>query len=424
MRHRTMRLAWLGMVLALVAGLAVESADAATLKHKQTGEVIKGRLTKQRVNKMNVFELEHGGTKFIRTEEWEVIEANEPEAETAGAETEAPVSETAGAEAEPADTATVVFVLPIEGPIMTSALVEGIERGLSEAKSKGAAVVVFHMDTPGGRVDLGDKLIQMIGDVDWAKTVAWIEGGDKRALSCGAYVCLATHGIYMAPGTTIGAATPFRQNATTGSAQVDEKMTSAFRARFRSLAQERGHPSAIADAMVDDEVSVIQVFVDGQQQIVTEEVAKQLEQEHEKDGKFKRGKTISKEGKIVTLTSKEALEYGVCKAIAETEDDLMKALGLEDCAVTNLSWLSGWVEKKSQQAQERFEKLRTAYNTLIQQARMTPEAAKRRDLLKGCAKALVEIEKMANDPGNDVHIPQEYINNLKAQLQAFYGASH
>ena len=46
------------------------------LKHKETGETIKGTLTKQKINNLTVFKLTDGGTKLINPDEWETIEAD------------------------------------------------------------------------------------------------------------------------------------------------------------------------------------------------------------------------------------------------------------------------------------------------------------------------------------------------------------
>jgi len=53
-----------------------EEAAGTVLKHKETGETIKGTLTKEKVNNLTVFKLADGGTKLINPEEWETVEAD------------------------------------------------------------------------------------------------------------------------------------------------------------------------------------------------------------------------------------------------------------------------------------------------------------------------------------------------------------
>ena len=68
------------LVTAALMTFAVAS-DGATLKHKKTGEIIKGKLLSQKINNLRVFRIHDGGTKFINPDDWEVIEADKPAAE-------------------------------------------------------------------------------------------------------------------------------------------------------------------------------------------------------------------------------------------------------------------------------------------------------------------------------------------------------
>ena len=52
-------------------------AVVVVLKHKETGETIKGTLTKQKINNLTVFKLADGETKLINPDEWKTIEAND-----------------------------------------------------------------------------------------------------------------------------------------------------------------------------------------------------------------------------------------------------------------------------------------------------------------------------------------------------------
>jgi hypothetical protein len=423
------------LTVLVAVGLAAASASAVTvLRNTKTGETIRGELTNQRVNKLVVFKEEGGGTRFLDPAEWTAVSEAAP-APAAGA---AP----GPAAPAPADVARV-HIVPIQGPILSYALVDGVERALREARTRRAGVVVFRMDTPGGRLDLGDEIIQMIGKVDWATTAAWVQGGEKRALSLGAYLCLATHHIYMDRGTTIGAATPFRVTFT-GSAAVDEKMTSAVRARFRSLAQERGHPDAVAEAMVDARSSVVQVFVDGQQRLVTEADARQLEKDCAGSDRFKRGKTLAAPGRLLTLTSQEAVEFGVAKGLASDEKELMQQMGLARYQIAESAWLPDWVEKEAKKAKDAVAKYTAAFDQYMEQVNlndprrqqylvkdenMTFADGGRRwreytdkclASLKQCAAALVELEKLSKDKRADFNVPEEILARMKSDMQSRY----
>ena len=53
-----------------------DEGPSTILKHKQTGETIKGILTEAKINNLRVFKLADGGTKFINPDEWEALETD------------------------------------------------------------------------------------------------------------------------------------------------------------------------------------------------------------------------------------------------------------------------------------------------------------------------------------------------------------
>jgi membrane-bound serine protease (ClpP class) len=110
---------------------------------------------------------------------------------------------------------------------------------------------------------------------------------NTKAFSAGAFIASATHEIYMAPGSVIGAAAPIMMAPGGSGAQempkvVEEKMTSAVRALVRASAQRQGHNPEVFDAMVDKDQGLVM-----------------------------HGKEIVPKGKILTLTNVEAeTQYG------------------------------------------------------------------------------------------------------------------
>ena len=415
-------------LLALLAVLAVALAvKAAVIQNKTTGETLKGTVLPQRISGQNIFKFEDGRTRYINIDEWTVIEPDAPPAAPADTGKAAGGSATKTAPAKPS-----VYLIPISSHIEDHTLVEAFEKALDDAKKAHATVVVLHMNTPGGRLDLTDKIIKDIEKVDWAKVVAWIQGEDKEALSAGAFICFATQKIYMAPGCAIGAATPYRRTAS-GAPEVEEKMMSAFRARFRSLAQTRGYPAAIADAMVDAHTSAVQITLDGQSQVVTAEEAARLQQEHKSDGKFKMGKTINRSGQLITLTTDEAVEFKVCSGVAATETDLLKALNMDGATLSEAKWVTAWVEKTTKDRDKQVSDLRAKFIKNIEQAdaydpqnlspyspRIKEYSARAMACLQECAKALTELEKLAKDERYDLVIHQDVISRMKAEMEAMY----
>ncbi len=196
-----------------------------------------------------------------------------------------------------------VVRVPITGTIEMG-LAPFVARALDDAAAAGAAAVVLDIDTPGGRVDAAWQIIDAVRDAS-VPVYAYV---NRRALSAGAMIALSAGELYMRPGSTIGAATPI----TGDGEKASEKMVSALRSDFRALAEERGFDPRIAEAMVDENV-----VVDG----------------------------ISEAGKLLTLTTDEAIEFGVANGQVEDFASLLDVVGLPAARTVDVApnWAEGLV---------------------------------------------------------------------------------
>jgi membrane-bound serine protease (ClpP class) len=199
----------------------------------------------------------------------------------------------------------IVFHAAIEG-IIDLGLAPYVQRVLDEAAAAGAAAVILEINTFGGRVDAAVQIRDaLLGSP--VRTVAFI---NKRAISAGALISLASEQIVMAGGSTIGAATPVQAGQPGGGAQpVEEKTVSYVRKEFRATAESRKRPLAIAEAMVDADVAI-------------------------------RG--LVDKGKLLTLTTEEALKHKVADFRADTLDDALRQLGLAGAEVRRT--MPNWAE--------------------------------------------------------------------------------
>jgi len=187
--------------------------------------------------------------------------------------------------------APVVYVIPIDG-VIDLGLAPFVERTLTEATAEQAAAVILEINTFGGRVDaavlIRDALLRTP-----VRTIAFV---NKRAISAGALIALATTTIAMAEGGTLGAATPVAMGAPGGPAQpVEEKTVSYMRKEFRATAEARKRPPLLAEAMVDADVEV---------------------------------PGLSEKGKLLTLTTDEALEHKIAEVRADTVEAVLMATDL------------------------------------------------------------------------------------------------
>jgi membrane-bound serine protease (ClpP class) len=131
-----------------------------------------------------------------------------------------------------------VDVLEIEGPV-TPIMISYIERGIRTAEDDGAEVLVIQLNTPGGQVDLMNEIVQAILEAE-VPVVVYVYPRGAYAASAGTLITLSGHVAAMAPGTTIGAASPVGQQGEDLGETLEQKVKEDLKAQARALAARRG----------------------------------------------------------------------------------------------------------------------------------------------------------------------------------------
>ncbi len=195
-----------------------------------------------------------------------------------------------------------VFRVPIEGTIDLG-LAPFVSRIVEEASEIEGAVVLLDIDTFGGRVDAAVLIRDALIDAP-VRTVAFIH---PRAISAGALISLACETIVMAPGGSIGAATPITGGAGEEPEAADEKFLSYMRTEMRATAEKRGRRGDVAEAMVDRDIEI---------------------------------EGVVEKGKVLTLSTEEALGLSIADFEAASVEDVLEVLGLSGARVeeTETNW--------------------------------------------------------------------------------------
>lgn len=197
----------------------------------------------------------------------------------------------------------IVYVMPVDGTVDLG-LAPFLARTIRDAQQAGAAAVVLDINTFGGRVDAAVAMRDTLVNAP-VRTIAFVH---PRAISAGALIALATETIVIAPGGTIGAAMPVVGG--TGPPQAaDEKSVSYLRKEFGATAERRKRPAIFAEAMVDADVEIAGVV---------------------------------EKGKLLTLTTTEALTHKVAEHTADSLSAALEAVGLRDAEVRQAS--QTWAE--------------------------------------------------------------------------------
>jgi len=202
---------------------------------------------------------------------------------------------------------------------------------LDRAERAGAGAIVVEITSNGGLIDSMMEMSQRLIEVKKARTIAYVV---DRAFSAGTGIALACDTIYMNEGATIGSALPFAigVDPETNKAKllVTEKMIAAVRGKFRALAEQKGHSTVLAEAMVDPRIQIVEAKIDGERTFMLQEdfdAAKKTAEESRGRKKAELVKVVCQKDQMLDLTSREAEGYGLAAMAGGRDDFLKKAFG-------------------------------------------------------------------------------------------------
>ncbi|MCX7953829.1 MAG: nodulation protein NfeD [Bacteroidales bacterium] len=185
---------------------------------------------------------------------------------------------------------------------------ELVKNVYNKAQSENFNLIILELNTYGGQVDIADSIRTKIL-TSKIPTYVFI---NTNAVSAGALIALSCKKIYMREGSVIGAATVL----TADGKIAPDKFQSYMRALMRATAEYHGkykivqngdtiekwiRDPKIAEAMVDSSV-----YIEG----------------------------ISERGKVLSLTTNEAIKVGFCDGNVESIEKILKLNGIEKYSIS------------------------------------------------------------------------------------------
>lgn len=318
------------ILIALVFAFCGALCPADTFKHRQSGEVFHGFVTqKQSREKTLVYVEKDKSFKPLPLAEYEVTRDDKGRRNS-------------------------VVVIPIrsEEAIISRSVAQTIVQTVIDASNKGPRYILLEIDSPGGRGDYMKMISAAISGTTNCPVIAYISGGPYGgAYSAAATVAMACEKIYIAGDAVMGSVPPVvgRSPATENVEEYYELFSSDNLAGYGSymavLAANRGRPKALAMALLDKSIEIIEVEdPDGNRKFINKTDSKAQEavvrtvsktEAHSITEETQSGTTTRNEMKMVlTIGADEAGRAGMADKVVGSREEVFADLGTADAGVT------------------------------------------------------------------------------------------
>jgi membrane-bound serine protease (ClpP class) len=142
-----------------------------------------------------------------------------------------------------------VIVLPTTG-IVDQGMAQYLHDGIAQAERDGAAAVVIKLNTPGGALTSTNDIVGTLLESK-VPVIVWVAPAGGFAASAGTFITLASNIALMAPGTSIGAASPVGGQGEDIGGTIGEKIKNDAIAKITAIAQARHRNVSWAVSTVD-----------------------------------------------------------------------------------------------------------------------------------------------------------------------------
>jgi ATP-dependent protease ClpP protease subunit len=298
------------ITIIVLSCVAVCNGD--TFKHRQTGEVFHGFATQKTIgNRTRVYNKDLESFKPINPAEYDITP-----------------------NAQGRRNNVVVIAISQSEVILSKVISEKLGRTIVEASNKGPRFILLEIDCPGGRGEYMKQLCAAITKTSNCPVIAFIGGGKfGGAYSAAVAVALACDRIYMAPDTTMGAAAPPAGTSTADEGVEDYSKTfsakslSAYKGYIAALAERNNRSSALAMAMADGSIEVIEVADRNGNKAFINRTDKKPAQSVVRTWAGAGGETGQA---LLTLTPNDAVYCGMADKVVNSRTELLADMGAAD----------------------------------------------------------------------------------------------
>ena len=244
-------------------------------------------------------------------------------------------------------------VIPIHKEI-TEVTFDSVQRRIERIRADKSPLVLIELDTPGGALGPTLEICRALKDLrdSGVRVYAWV---NKQAYSAGTIIALATEGILMAPNASLGDCQPISlgvEGAGAVSESIEAKVLSPLLAELRDSARRNGYDMDMLLALIRPEVQLYWVentatgerrFVDASTRDELFGVTAQTQPADPRRtvesrttwryvenapplGKIRQPVDDARE--LLTLSTEEALTYGLSLATAGSVSELRELFGV------------------------------------------------------------------------------------------------
>ncbi len=202
--------------------------------------------------------------------------------------------------------------IKLEG-LLDNVSVSFLSRKIEDARQQKKNLFILEIDSPGGTEAAGDRIADILSEIKDMKTVAFV---NERATGLAAMVPLACRDIVLKKGARMGDVRQTVSGRNGSLRDLSDTSRESLAKKAALWAKGRGHPEAVAVAMVDPEAEIVEASDSntGASRLV-------LRSEAEADrNRYRIVQTRKASGTVLSLSADEAASFGLGHVINDSDE--------------------------------------------------------------------------------------------------------